>query len=73
MLTFTVVMGVVGRKSMKAIKKLLDECRRQGHDMFGFVHYIPKELIDDATTEYESLTREDAKRTRQGRIHKKVP
>ena len=51
---------------MKALQKLFDECDRMSHDMFGFVHYIPKEVIDDARREFEELQRHLAKRSKQG-------
>lgn len=44
---------------MKAIKRLLDECTKQGPDMFGFIHYIPKEYIEDAQKEYDEITQSD--------------
>ena len=41
--------------TMKAIKRLLEECEKCSYDNLGFIHYIPKEIYDDAKREYDEI------------------
>lgn len=47
---------------MKAIQKLLDECKRASIDVYGFLHYIPKEAYEDAQREYDTLSQEQKRK-----------
>ena len=41
-----------------AFRTLLEECAKCGVDNLGYIHYIPKELVDDAQREYDLYTRQ---------------
>jgi hypothetical protein len=47
-----------------AIERLLENIGQQGHDVYGFIHFVNKELYEDAKEEYRQITRPDAKRTK---------
>lgn len=53
---------------MKMIKRLLDACNKQGPDLWGFINYIPKEYVEDATEEYRKITKTHAQRSIEGRV-----
>lgn len=55
-------------KNMKMIKRLLDACNNQGPDIWGFINYIPKDFVDDATTEYREITKAHAQRATPKRV-----
>lgn len=42
---------------LHAIRNLLEHCDTCSYDNLGYIHYIPKELVDDAKREYEDLQR----------------
>lgn len=44
-------------KALRAMNNLFEACRQQGTDSFGFVHYIEKEIIEDAQREVGELER----------------
>jgi len=48
--------------NLKYIQKLLDECERASPDCFGFIHYIEKEVYDDARREFSEWLRATSKR-----------
>jgi hypothetical protein len=51
---------------MKAIQRLLEECSKAGCDIFGFIHFIPKEIYDDAQREFDEY------RKHERRVQKEV-
>jgi hypothetical protein len=50
-------MAVMDVAQLKAIKHLLDECAKCGSDTLGYIHYVPKEIYDDAQREYDLLVK----------------
>lgn len=47
-----------------ALRTLLEHCTKCGTDNLGYIHYIPKELIDDAQREYDLYIRRNQKKAR---------
>lgn len=48
---------------LKCIQKLLDECRKVSPDCYGYLHYIPQEVYEDAQREFNEWCRTTSKRT----------